>query len=135
MVPIAGAIEAGLQLLVAFVVFLVTGFIVGVLGLPIRFVPAARRLWLANGEFTVFGALAGGILLVLAYFPFGTWFTVPLEEYSFPTYQPNPWVFLAGWFLLAFSLSLIVWPARWLPARARAWWNETQLTPHLRPAR
>src|SRR5690348_6653255 len=35
MIPLAGAIEAGLQLLVAFVVFVVTGTIVGVIGLPI----------------------------------------------------------------------------------------------------
>jgi hypothetical protein len=44
-------------------------------------------------------------------------------------------VFLAGWFLLAFSLSMFVWPARWLPTRARAWWTETQLTPRPRAAR
>ena len=104
-----------------------TGFIVGVLGLPIRFVPAARRFWLANGEFTVFGALAGGILLILAYFPFGSWFTVPLEEYSFPTYQPNAWVFLVGWFLLAFSLSHVRLAGALAPGARRAWWTETQL--------
>ena len=133
-IPILGAVEAGLQLLIALAVFLLTGFIVGVLGLPIRFVPSLRRLWLANGEATVFGVLLGVVAIVVSYFPLGALVDVDLDlvDLSYPAYQPNGVVFLVGWFLLAFSLSMFVWPARWLPARARAWWTETQLTPRTR---
>jgi hypothetical protein len=127
-----GAIKGLVSLFLAVLVFVITGTIVGVLGLPVRFVPAIRRFWLGNGEVTVFGGLLGGILLVIAYFPLGGW--VELDSGA-PAYQPDPAAFLAGWILLAFCLSLFVWPARWLPARARAWWTETQLTPPARAAR
>jgi hypothetical protein len=37
---------------------------------------------------------------------------------TYPAFTPSPLPLLTGWFLLAYSLSLLVWPARWLPSRA-----------------
>jgi hypothetical protein len=45
--------------------------------------------------------------------------------------SPNPWPLLVGWLLLAFSLSMVVWPVGWLPRRAREWWIATQCTKRL----
>lgn len=71
---------------------------------------------------------------MIAAYVLGGWERVALELNAYNVFVPNVWVLLAGWLLFAFSLSLLVWPARWLPPRARRWWIETQGTaPEKRP--
>lgn len=113
----------------ALIVFAVTGLLVGLLGLPVRLIPSLRRAWLGNGEVTIAGVVAGAVLLIVSYVPFGVWEQVRFENNTYPVFAPSPWLLLLGWILLALSLSLLVWPCRWLPRKAREWWTETQLTP------
>lgn len=123
---VAGALvmRTLLTVVAAALLFAITGVIVGVLGLPVRLVPSWRRAWLGNGEWTVAGVVLGGALLIL-----GTLLGHPsVTAFGGPAYQPEPWTTLAGWLLLALSLSLFVWPVRWMSPRARAWWEETQLS-------
>jgi hypothetical protein len=127
-------VNAVLEVIAAVFLFVVTGLIVGIIGLPIRFIGPARRLWLGNGEATIAGAIIGTLLIVFAYLA-GTWGTVRQEQGTYSFYSPSPLPLLIGWLLLAFSLSMFVWPARWLPRRARAWWTETQLTKPRKRAR
>jgi hypothetical protein len=121
-----------IEVVSALVLFVVTGLVVGIAGLPIRLIPPLRRLWLGNGEATIGGVVLGVLLILVSYVPLGAWESVAFENGTYPVYTPSPWPLLVGWFLLAFSLSLLVWPARWLPRRARAWWTETQLTKPVR---
>jgi hypothetical protein len=72
--------------------------------------------------------LVGTLLILVSYLPFGRWEQVSFQYGAYPVFAPSPWPLLIGWILLALSLSLLVWPARWLPPRTRAWWTETQLT-------
>jgi hypothetical protein len=112
-----------LALVAAMLLFALTGLIVGILGLPVRIVPSWRRAWLGNGEWTVAGVVLGGALLIT-----GVLLGHPsVSAFGGPAYQPEPWTMFVGWILLAFSLSMFVWPVRWMSARARAWWEETQL--------
>ncbi len=120
---VTGAVEIGATVLV----FFATGLIVGILGLPIRLIGPVRRAWLGNGEVTLAGVAAGVVLILVAYL-LGTWSRIRLEQHAYDVFTPHPWLLLVGWLLLALSLSLLVWPARWLPRHARAWWAETQLT-------
>ncbi len=120
-------VDAAVEIIAAIFVFLLTGLIVGILGLPIRLIGPVRRAWLGNGEVTVAGVLLGVLLIVVAY-ALGTWGSIHEQHGIYAVFTPSPWPLLIGWFVLAFSLSLLVWPARWLPRRARAWWTETQLT-------
>jgi hypothetical protein len=124
-------IDAAVEVVAAIFVFAITGLIIGVLGLPIRLIGPVRRAWLGNGEVTIAGVVLGGVLLVLAYL-LGTWGDVAQDHGNYAVFTPSLFPLLVGWLLLAWSLSLLVWPARWLPRRARSWWTETQLTKHSR---
>jgi hypothetical protein len=124
-------IDAAIEVVAAIFVFAVTGLIVGLLGLPIRLIGPVRRAWLGNGEVTIAGVVLGGVLLVLAYL-LGTWGNVDQNHGNYAVFTPSLLPLLIGWLILAWSLSLLVWPARWLPRRARRWWTETQLTKHSR---
>jgi hypothetical protein len=125
---VSWGIDGAVEVIAAIIVFLATGMVVGVLGLPIRLIGPLRRLWLGNGEVTLAGVLVGTLLILVSYLPFGRWEQVSFQYGTYPVFTPSPWPLLIGWFLLALSLSLLVWPARWLPPRARTWWTETQLT-------
>ena len=94
--------------------------------LPVRLIAPVRRFWLANGELTITGIVCGAALLVLAYVPLGSWRSIPFEKGTYPVYEPSAMPLLVGWLLFALSLSLVVWPARWMPKRARDWWLDTQ---------
>lgn len=118
---------AAIDVLAAFFVFLITGLVVGLLGLPIRLIGPVRRAWLGNGEVTIAGVMLGVLLLVVAYL-LGTWGNLHQDHRAYAVFTPSPLPLLSGWFVFAYSLSLLVWPARWLPRRARSWWTETQLT-------
>jgi hypothetical protein len=107
-----------------------TGLVVGILGLPVRFIGPLRRAWLRHGEVTLIG-IGLGILAIAAAYIFGTWSTVTGNLDTYDIYSPNPWPLLVGWLLLAFSLSMVVWPVGWLPRRAREWWIATQCTKRL----
>jgi hypothetical protein len=124
---------AAAELVGALVLFGATGLVVGILGMPIRLVGPLRRAWLRNGEVTIAG-IGLGILGIAAAYVFGSWGSVEGQNGTYTFYTPSFWPLLIGWLLLAFSLSMLVWPARWLPRRARAWWIETQCTRHPRPA-
>jgi hypothetical protein len=76
---------------------------------------------------TIAGVALGTVLIVAAYL-LGNWSDIHEQHGTYAVFTPSPQPLLVGWFLLAFSLSLLVWPARWLPRRARIWWTETQLT-------
>ena len=119
--------DAAIEVVAAIFVFIITGLVVGLLGLPIRLIGPVRRAWLGNGEVTIAGVVLGVLLLVVAYL-FGTWGNVHHDHRAYAVFTPSPLPLLIGWFVLAYSLSLLVWPARWLPRRARSWWTETQLT-------
>lgn len=119
--------DAAVEVIGVVVVFLVTGLVVGIVGLPVRLVGPLRRAWLRNGEVTIAGVFLGVVLLVVAY-ALGSWANIHEEHGTYAVFSPSPWPLLIGWFVLAQSLSLLVWPARWLPRRGRAWWTETQLT-------
>lgn len=119
--------DAAIEVAAAIFVFTVTGLVVGLLGLPIRLIRPVRRFWLGNGEVTIAGVVLGALLLVEAYL-LGTWGNLHQGNRTFAVFNPSPLPLLVGWFVLAYSLSLLVWPARWLPRRARSWWTETQLT-------
>jgi hypothetical protein len=125
-------VDAAVEILASIFVFLLTGLIVGIVGLPVRLIGPVRRAWLGNGEVTVAGAVLGILLIVVAY-ALGAWGNIHQEHGTYAVFTPSPWPLLIGWFVLALSLSLLVWPARWLPRRARAWWTETQLTKKSRP--
>lgn len=125
-------VDAAVEVIAAIFVFLVTGLIVGLIGLPIRLIGPVRRAWLGNGEVTFAGVVIGVLLIVSAYL-FGSWETIHQTNGTYSFYTPSALPLLIGWLLLAFSLSLLVWPARWLPGRARSWWTETQLTKRPRP--
>jgi hypothetical protein len=131
---VSWAVDGVTEIIAALIVFFVTGLIVGLIGMPVRLIPPLRRLWLGNGEATLAGAVLGGLLILIAYAPFGTWEQVHLDHGTYPVFTPSPWPLLVGWLLLALSLSLIVWPVRWMPRRARIWWTQTQLTRHPRRA-
>jgi hypothetical protein len=120
-------VDVAIEIIGAIFVFLLTGLIVGILGLPIRLIGPVRRAWLGNGEVTIAGVALGVLLLGVSY-ALGTWGSIREEHGTYAVFTPSPWPLLIGWFLLAFSLSLLVWPSRWLPRRARSWWTETQLT-------
>jgi hypothetical protein len=124
-------VDAAAEIIGAIFVFLLTGLIVGILGLPVRLIGPVRRAWLGNGEVTVAGVVLGVLLIIVAY-ALGSWGNIHQEHGTYALFTPSPLPLLIGWFVLALSLSLLVWPARWLPRRARAWWTETQLT---KPAR
>jgi hypothetical protein len=126
-------VDAALEVIGAIFVFLLTGLLVGLLGLPVRLIGPVRRAWLGHGEITIAGVLLGGVLLIVAY-ALGTWSDVYQDHGTYPVFTPSPLPLLVGWFLLAYSLSLLVWPVRWLPRRARNWWTETQLTKRTRLA-
>lgn len=126
---VSRGMDAAVEVIAAIFLFLVTGLIVGLLGLPIRLVGPMRRAWLGNGEATIAGVVVGVLLIVSAYL-FGSWGTIDQTNGTYSFYTPSALPLLIGWLLLAFSLSLLVWPARWLPQRARSWWTETQLTKH-----
>ncbi|MBX3091507.1 MAG: hypothetical protein KF801_03255 [Cryobacterium sp.] len=123
---------AAVELVGAVILFAATGLAVGILGMPIRLIGPLRRLWLGNGEVTILG-VAIGVLFIVAAYIFGSWGSVDGQFNTYTYYSPSPWPLLVGWLLLAFSLSMLVWPARWMPRRARAWWTETQLTKHPKP--
>lgn len=123
---------AAAEIVGALVLFVVTGMVVGILGMPIRLVGPLRRAWLGNGEVTLVG-VGLGVLAIVAAYVFGSWGSIKGEFDTYAFYTPNMWVLLVGWLLLAFSLSMLVWPARWLPPRARRWWLETQCTRHPKP--
>lgn len=120
-------VDAAVEVVAAIVIFLLTGLIVGIVGLPVRLIGPVRRAWLGNGEVTVAGVVLGALLIVVA-FALGSWGKVHDEHAMYAVFTPSPVPLLMGWFVLALSLSLLVWPARWLPRRARAWWTQTQLT-------
>jgi hypothetical protein len=120
-------LDAAIEVIAAIFVFLATGLIVGIVGLPIRLIGPVRRAWLGNGEVTIGGVVLGVLLIGSAYL-FGTWGSIHQEHGTYSFYSPSPLPLLIGWLLLALSLSLLVWPSRWLPRRARAWWTETQFT-------
>lgn len=120
-------VDAAVEIIGAIFVFLLTGLIVGLLGLPIRLIGRVRRAWLGNGELTIAGVVLGTVLIVAAYL-LGNWSDIHEQHGTYAVFTPSPLPLLVGWFVLAFSLSLLVWPARWLPRRARIWWTETQLT-------
>jgi hypothetical protein len=125
-------VDAAVEVIAAIFLFVITGLIVGLLGLPIRLIGPLRRAWLGNGEATFIGVAIGLALLIVAY-ALGTWGNVHQQHGTYAFYTPSPVPLLIGWLLLAFSLSLLVWPARWLPPRARKWWTKTQLTKRLQP--
>ncbi len=118
---------AAIEVVGALILFLVTGLVVGILGMPIRLIGPLRRKWLRYGEATLIGIGAGIVLIVVAYV-LGSWSKVEGNVNSYDVYSPSPWPLLVGWLLLAFSLSMVVWPANWLPRRAREWWIATQCT-------
>ena len=120
---------AAIEVVMALLLFGATGLLVGILGLPIRLVGPLRRAWLGNGELTIAGVVVGLFMIVVAYL-FGSWGSIDGTFNSYAFYSPSPWPLLIGWLLLAFSLSLLVWPARWMPRGARTWWTETQLIKH-----
>jgi hypothetical protein len=120
-------VDVAVEIIGAVFVFLLTGLIVGIVGLPIRLIGPVRRAWLGNGEVTVAGVIIGTLLIVVAY-ALGSWGNIHQDHGTYAFFTPSPLPLLIGWFVLALSLSLLVWPARWLPRRARAWWTETQLT-------
>lgn len=111
----------------ALILFVVTGLIVGILGMPIRLIGPLRRKWLRYGEATLIGIGVGIVLIVVSY-ALGSWGKIKGNFDSYDVYSPSPWPLLVGWLLLAFSLSMVVWPANWLPRRAREWWIATQCT-------
>jgi hypothetical protein len=125
-------VDAAVEIIGAIFVFVLTGLIVGILGLPIRLIGPVRRAWLGNGEVTIAGVVMGILLIVVAY-ALGSWGNIHQDQGTYAVFTPSPLPLLIGWFVLALSLSLLVWPARWLPRRARAWWTETQLTEKNRP--
>jgi hypothetical protein len=124
--------DAAVEVVAAVFILIITGLVVGLLGLPIRLIGSVRRAWLGNGEVTIAGVVLGVLLLVVAYL-LGTWSNVHQDHHAYAVFTPSPLPLLIGWFVLAYSLSLLVWPARWLPRRARGWWTETQLTKRPRP--
>ena len=124
---VSRGVDAAFEIVGAIFVFLLTGLVVGLLGLPIRLIGPLRRAWLGNGQVTFAGVALGTLLIVAAYL-LGSWSDVHEQHGTYAVFSPSPLPLLVGWFVLAFSLSLLVWPARWLPRRARLWWTETQLT-------
>ena len=113
--------------------FVITGLIVGVLGLPVRLIGPLRRWWLGNGEVTIAGVMLGVIFIIVAY-AFGSWGSLEAEFNTYAFYDPQPHMLIAGWLMFAFSLSMLVWPARWMPRRMRRWWTETLLVKHAKRA-
>jgi hypothetical protein len=113
-------VDAAVEIIGAIFVFLLTGLVVGLLGLPIRLIGPVRRAWLGNGEVTIAGVALGTVLIVAANL-LGSWNDIHEQHGTYAVFTPTAPPLLAGWFVL-------VWPARWLPRRARIWWTETQLT-------
>lgn len=122
-------VDATVEAVAAGLVFVSTGLIVGLLGLPIRLIGPRRRAWLGNGEVTVAGVVVGTLVTLSAYI-FGDWAAAQGVNGTYSYYTPSLLPLVIGWLLLALSLSLLAWPARWMPAPARRWWVETQLTKH-----
>ncbi|TXK17153.1 hypothetical protein [Homoserinibacter sp. GY 40078] len=118
------AAQTAIAAVTAVLLFILTGVVVAVLGLPVRLIPRWRRAWLRNGEWTIAGVLVGIALLIIS-ITRGQPITTAVGG---PAFAPEPWTLFAGWWILAFSLSLLVWPVRWMPASAKAWWMRTQVT-------
>jgi hypothetical protein len=130
--PFTVAFTGVVELVSVFVVFALTMATAFIVGLPMRLIPPFRRLWLANGEVTIVGAVLGALSIAVAY-ALGRWKQVEFPEGLYRVFEPALWPLLIGWLVLAFSLVHLVWPARWLPRRARTWWAETQTTRRTTP--
>lgn len=129
--PFDWALTAGLELVGIVVLFAVTVTATLLIGLPVRLIPPMRRIWLANGEATVLGVILGVTGIAAAYL-LGGWTQVSVGEAMHDVFEPSPLPLLIGWAVLSVSVMHLVWPARWLPRRARAWWTETYLAPNPR---
>ncbi|WZH38287.1 MAG: hypothetical protein PIR02_06365 [Microbacterium enclense] len=78
-----------------------------VIGLPIRLVPPIRRWWLRHGEYTLIGAGAGLLLVVVG--------TVLVRTSSDAgSTELDGWqVLVAGWVVFCICAMHLVWPHRW----------------------
>lgn len=110
-------------LLAATVGWALTLVAVFVVGLPVRLEPKLNGWWLRNGGIPVVGVVVGAVLIPLAWV-FGTLTTFDADGRTVSQYVSQLWVLLAGWLLLAFSLTHVWLPSQWRPRTrtSRAVW-------------
>ncbi|MDR6614090.1 hypothetical protein [Leifsonia sp. 1010] len=96
----------------------VTTVIVMVGGLPLRLIPRARNFWWAHAGLAFVWMSAGAVLIVGSLVLAAR--TAISDDFGgrFDVLEPNPWILLAGWLLLAFSCAHVRWPRRWSRRRA-----------------
>ena len=90
--------------IMAFVISLLIVLVCGIIGLPIRLVPAINKWWNRRPLIVFVGAAIGVALLVLSYFPYFTETVDIVDDINKTKQIPNPGMGLVGWFLIPFTL-------------------------------